>query len=61
MTLKQLEDLLAAARSKGAGDTTTVYLDHKGWEYMRDIATAVFQKREGWPEKEWPVVITSKQ
>jgi hypothetical protein len=61
MNLKELDDLLALARSDGATDDTTVYLSSKRLKYMRDDDSVQFQKREGWPEKEWPIVISGKQ
>ena len=61
MNLKELDDLLALARSDGATDDTTVYLSSKRLKYMRDVDSVQFQKREGWPEKEWPIVISGKQ
>jgi hypothetical protein len=61
MNLKELEDLLARARADGATDDTVVYLSNKRPKYMRDVDSVQFQKREGWPEKEWPVVISGKQ
>ena len=61
MKLKELEDLLARARADGAADDTTVYLSSKRLKYMRDVDSVQVQKREGWPEKEWPVVISGKQ
>lgn len=60
MTLKELQEYLSAARKAGATDNTRVYLTSKPWKYMRDIGAVEFQKREGWPEKEWPIVISSK-
>jgi hypothetical protein len=61
MKLKELEDLLARARADGASDDATVYLTSKRLKYMRDVDSVQFQKREGWPEKEWPVVISGKE
>jgi len=61
MNLKELEDLLARARADGATDDTVVYLSSQRLKYMRDVDSVQFQKREGWPEKEWPVVISGKQ
>ena len=61
MKLKELEDLLARARADGASDDTTVYLTSKRLKYMRDVDSIQLQKREGWPEKEWPVVISGKE
>ena len=61
MNLKELEDLLARARADGASDDTVVYLSNQRLKYMRDVDSVQFQKREGWPEKEWPVVISGKQ
>ena len=60
MKLKELDDWLLKAREAGATNDTTVYLTSKHWEYMRDVGDVQFQKREGWPEKEWPVVISDK-
>lgn len=60
MKLKELDNLLAKARKAGGTDDTTVYLTNKRRKYMRDIGTVEFQKREGWPKKEWPVVISDK-
>ena len=60
MILRELEALLSKARADGAGDDTTVYLTNKKLKYMRDISAVTFEKREGWPAKEWPVVISSK-
>ena len=60
MTLKELDAWLAKAREAGAKDETRVYLSSKHWEYMRDTGTVEFQKREGWPETEWPIVISDK-
>lgn len=61
MKLKELEDLLARARADGATDDTTVYLSSKRLKYMRDVDSVQLQKREGWPEKEWPVVMSGKE
>ena len=37
MKLKELDDLLAQARTDGATDDTTVYLTNKRLQYMRDV------------------------
>lgn len=61
MTLKQLETLLARTRTAGANDNATVYISNAKLKYMRDVISVEFQKREGWPPAEWPVVMSSKQ
>jgi len=60
MNLKELEDLLGKARKEGASDGTSVYLTNKRGKYMRDVGSVEFEKMEGWPEKEWPVVIEER-
>jgi hypothetical protein len=60
MTLKELDALLAAVRKDGATDDSVIYLTSKKLKYMRHIGSVQFQKRESWPEKEWPVVIAAK-
>jgi hypothetical protein len=60
MTLGRLEGLLKDARSAGAGDDAPVYVATGATSYMKDVRIAEFQKREGWPEKEWPVVISTR-
>jgi hypothetical protein len=60
MNLKELDELIAKAREDGAGDDTTVYISNNRRKYMRDIGSVEFQKREGWPQKEWPIVIEEK-
>ena len=60
MTLGELERFLGLARSAGATDSTRIYLSCRRRQYMSDVGKVDFQKREGWPHDEWPVVISEK-